>query len=42
MRELTSRRWSIAMSRRIELVNRYLRGWLVYFRIADAKGHLER
>ena len=29
------------MSRRIELVNRYLRGWLGYFRIADAKGHLE-
>ena len=41
LRELTSRRWSIAMSRRIELVNRYLRGWLGYFRIADAKGHLE-
>lgn len=30
------------MSRRIELLNRYLRGWLGYFHIADAKAHLER
>lgn len=35
LKELTSRRRSIAMDYRIELLNRYVRGWMAYFRLAD-------
>ena len=35
LKELTSRRWSVAMGHRIGLLNRYVRGWMAYFRLAD-------
>jgi RNA-directed DNA polymerase len=35
IRELTSRRWSIAMDERIAQINRYVIGWMGYFRLAD-------
>lgn len=35
VRQLTSRRWSIPMDRRIHKWNRYLRGWMGYFRLVD-------
>lgn len=35
IRELTSRRWSIAMDERIAAINRYVTGWMGYFRLAD-------
>jgi group II intron reverse transcriptase/maturase len=42
IRELTCRTRSMAMTDRINRLNRYLMGWLGYFRLASAKGHLER
>ncbi|MCP9274887.1 group II intron reverse transcriptase/maturase [Mycolicibacterium arenosum] len=35
LRELTSRRWSVAMGYRIMRLNQYVRGWMGYFRLAD-------
>jgi RNA-directed DNA polymerase len=35
IRQLTSRRWSIAMDERIAAINRYVVGWMGYFRLAD-------
>jgi RNA-directed DNA polymerase len=35
IKELTSRRWSIAMDERITAINRYIAGWMGYFRLAD-------
>lgn len=35
IRELTSRRWSVSMQYRITRLNRYVRGWTGYFRLAD-------
>lgn len=35
IRVLTSRRWSVAMEHRIRRLNRYIRGWMGYFRLAD-------
>lgn len=35
IRELTSRRWSIAMDERIVKINRFTTGWMGYFRLAD-------
>jgi RNA-directed DNA polymerase len=35
VKELTSRRWSIAMDERIARINRYVVGWMGYFRLAD-------
>ncbi|WP_281364439.1 group II intron maturase-specific domain-containing protein, partial [Paenibacillus agri] len=40
IRELTNRTWSISMEERIRRLNRYLMGWLGYFRLASAKTHL--
>ncbi len=37
IRVLTSRRWSVSMCYRINRLNRFLTGWMGYFRIADAK-----
>ena len=34
VRELTSRRWSVAMEYRIGRLNQYVRGWMGYFRLA--------
>ncbi len=42
VRELTNRSRSISMEERILKLNRYLMGWIGYFRIASAKGHCER
>ncbi|UNK47144.1 group II intron maturase-specific domain-containing protein [Arthrobacter sulfonylureivorans] len=35
IKQLTSRKWSISMGERIQLLNRYIRGWMGYFRLAD-------
>jgi group II intron reverse transcriptase/maturase len=35
IRELTSRRWSIAMDERIARINRFTTGWMGYFQLAD-------
>lgn len=42
IKELTSRTWSISMEDRITRINRYLMGWIGYFRLASAKNHCER
>ncbi|MFI6283133.1 group II intron reverse transcriptase/maturase [Streptomyces sp. NPDC050988] len=41
LRELTSRRWSIAMDERIAKINRFTTGWMGYFQLADGS-HLFR
>ena len=35
IRELTSRKWSISMEERIRKLNRYVRGWMGYFRLSQ-------
>jgi RNA-directed DNA polymerase len=35
LKELTSRRWSIAMDERIAKINRFTAGWMGYFQLAD-------
>lgn len=35
IRVLTSRRWSVSMDYRITKLNRFVRGWMGYFRLAD-------
>ena len=35
VRELTRRRWSIALEERLALLSRYLRGWMTYFRLVE-------
>jgi group II intron reverse transcriptase/maturase len=42
VRELTNRTDSISMESRIAKLNRYLMGWLGYFRLASAKTHCEK
>ena len=42
IRELTNRSRSMPMEERILKLNRYLMGWIGYFRIASAKGHCKR
>jgi len=42
IREITSRTKSISMEERISQLNRYLMGWIGYFRLAAAKTHCER
>ncbi|MCA4131300.1 group II intron maturase-specific domain-containing protein [Arthrobacter sp. M4] len=37
IKQLTSRKWSISMAERITLLNRFIRGWMDYFRLADAQ-----
>ena len=34
IRRLTSRRWSVSMEYRIEQLNRFVRGWMGYFRLS--------
>lgn len=41
VREITSRTRGIPMERRVEELNRYLMGWIGYFRLASAKTHCE-
>ncbi|WP_080838080.1 group II intron reverse transcriptase/maturase [Cohnella massiliensis] len=42
VRELTNRSRSMSMGNRIMQLNRYLIGWIGYFRLASAKGHCEK
>jgi RNA-directed DNA polymerase len=35
LKELTSRRWSIAMEERVAKINRFTTGWMGYFQLAD-------
>ncbi len=42
VREITSRTRGISMERRVKELNRYLMGWIGYFRLASAKTHCER
>lgn len=42
VRELTNRTRSMSMENRIMLLNRYLMGWIGYFRLASEKGHCEK
>ncbi len=42
VREITSRTRSISMESRLKELNRYLMGWIGYFRLASAKTHCER
>jgi hypothetical protein len=42
IRELTKRSRSISVEERIGQLNRYLMGWIGYFRLASAKKHCEK
>ncbi len=42
IRELTSRTRSMSTESRITMLNRYLVGWIGYFRLASAKKHCEK
>lgn len=42
VRELTDRSWSISMEERIVRLNRYILGWLGYYKLAAAKKHLQQ
>lgn len=42
VRELTKRTRPLSMEERISRLNRYLLGWMGYFRIASAKNHCEK
>lgn len=42
IRVLTSRKWSVAMEHRLDRLNRFLVGWMGYFRLADAASMLSR
>lgn len=41
IRKITARNWGVAMAERIRRLNQYLRGWVNYFRLADAKKPLQ-
>ncbi|MEA5052623.1 MAG: group II intron reverse transcriptase/maturase [Propionicimonas sp.] len=38
LRELTRRNWGVSMAYRIHMLNRFVRGWMAYFRIAGTPG----
>lgn len=38
IRSLTSRKWSVSMDYRIQKLNRYIRGWMGYFRLSQTPG----
>ncbi len=42
IREITCRRMPFSMEDRIKKLNKYIQGWISYFRIADMKSHLQR
>ena len=42
LRHLTRRNWPLSMAERLDRLKLYLRGWLHYFAVADAKGALRR
>lgn len=35
VRRLTSRRWAVSLQTRIDALNRFIAGWVAYFRLAD-------
>ena len=37
LKQLTKRSWSISLDARIKMLNSVIRGWIIYFRIADMK-----
>ncbi len=41
VKSLTSKTWSISMEARLSLLNALSRGWINYFKLADAKTHLD-
>ncbi|WP_378042584.1 group II intron reverse transcriptase/maturase [Citricoccus parietis] len=41
LRELTSRRWSVSMEHRIGELNRFIRGWMGYFRLDETPRKLK-
>lgn len=42
LKKLTSRRWSISMDERIDMLNAVIRGWINYYRIGSMKTVLQR
>lgn len=42
IRELTSRSWGVSLSRRVTEINRFVTGWVGYFRLADTPSLFER
>jgi hypothetical protein len=42
VREISGRNTGQAVEAVVDQLNRYITGWVGYFRIADAKGHLQR
>lgn len=42
LRSLTSRNWRVAMDVRIAALNRFVSGWMAYFRLADTPGVFTR
>jgi RNA-directed DNA polymerase len=42
IKKLTARTWGISMQHRIEMINRFTRGWLSYFGIAKTYSSYER
>lgn len=42
LREITKKRWPISMSDRLKRLTRFCRGWVNYFKLADARTHLKR
>jgi len=42
LREITSKTWSVSMSQRLKRLTEVCRGWMAYFKLADAKNNLQR
>jgi group II intron reverse transcriptase/maturase len=42
LKEVTSKNWSLSMKDRLKRLISLCRGWMAYFKLADAKSHLRR
>ena len=42
LKKLTSRKWSVSMDERIEMLNAVIRGWINYYRMGNMKNALQR
>jgi RNA-directed DNA polymerase len=42
LREITSKSWSVSMSQRLKRLAEVCRGWVNYFKLADARSHLQQ
>lgn len=42
LREITKKTWSVSMSQRLKRLTQVCRGWMAYFKLADARTHLKR